>query len=196
MSIEKILVSLIPVVETFEKLGIDYYVGGSVASLTHGIYRTTADVDVIADIRIVDVEPFVLYLQDSFYMDADSIKEAIKRRSEFSLLHYKTMFKVDIFIQKNRPFDLAVRSRIEEGTLTDSQNDRPFFVESPEDVVLTKLEWYKMGGGVSDRQWKDIMGVLKLRGTALEWQYLRHWAAVLNISDLLERALDDAGLKE
>ena len=196
MSIEKILVSLIPVVETFEKLGIDYYVGGSVASLTHGIYRTTADVDVIADIRIIDVEPFVLYLQDSFYIDADSIKEAIKHRSEFSLLHYKTMFKVDVFIQKNRPFDLAVRSRIEEGTLTDSRDERTFWVESAEDVVLTKLEWYKMGGGVSDRQWNDILGVLKLRGVALELQYLHHWASVLNVADLLERALVDAGLNE
>lgn len=196
MSIEKILVSLIPVVETFEKLGIDYYVGGSVASLTHGIYRTTADVDIVADIRIIDIETFVLYLQDSFYLDADSIKEAIRHRSEFSLLHYKTMFKVDIFLPKNRPFDLAVRSRVEEGTLTDSQEGRPFIVESPEDVVLTKLEWYKMGGGVSDRQWKDVLGVLKLRGTALELQYLRHWAAPLGVADLLERALEDAGLKD
>lgn len=195
MNSEIILASLIPVVETFEKLGIDYYVGGSVASLTHGIYRTTADVDIVADMRIIDIEAFVLYLQDSFYLDADSIKEAIKHRSEFSLLHYNTMFKVDVFIQKNRPFDLAVRSRIEEGTLTDAQNERSFFVESPEDVVLTKLEWYKMGGEVSDRQWKDILGVLKLRGTALELQYLRHWAATLNVADLLERALEDAGLK-
>jgi hypothetical protein len=195
VSIEKILVSLFPVVEAFEQLGIDYYVGGSVASLAHGFYRTTADVDIIADIRMKDIQPLVQRLQDAFYIDADMIKEAIKHRSEFNLLHYNTMFKVDVFIQKNRPFDLEVRSRVEEGTLTDSQNDRPFFVESPEDVVLTKLEWYKMGGEVSERQWKDVLGVLKLRGTALELQYLRHWAAVLDINDLLERALEDAGIK-
>ena len=196
MSTEIILAALIPVVEAFEQLGIDYYVGGSVASLTHGIYRTTADVDIVADMRIIDVEAFVLYLQDSFYLDADSIKEAIRRRTEFSLLHYKTMFKVDIFLPKNRPFDLTVRSRVEEGTLTDAQEDRPFIVESPEDVVLTKLEWYKMGGGVSDRQWNDILGVLKVRGTALDIQYLKRWATVLDVADLLERALEDAGLKE
>ena len=52
-----------------------------------------------------------------------------------------------------------------------------------------------MGGEVSDRQWGDVLGVLKLRGTALELQYLRHWAAVLDINDLLERALEDAGIK-
>lgn len=196
MSTELILTALIPVVETFEQLGIDYYVGGSVASLAHGIYRTTADVDIVADMRVVDIEAFVLYLQDSFYLDADSIKEAIRHRSEFSLLHYNTMFKVDIFLPKNRPFDLTVRSRVGEGTLSDSQEDRPFIVESPEDVILTKLEWYKMGGGVSDRQWNDILGVLKVRGTALDMQYLRHWAPNLGVADLLERALEDAGLKE
>jgi hypothetical protein len=195
MSNEIILSSLLPVVEAFEQLGIDYYVGGSVASLMHGFYRTTADVDIVADIRIKDIEPLVLLLQDAFYIDADSIKDAIKHRSEFGMLHYKTMFKVDVFIQKNRPFDLEVRSRVEEGTFNDFQNDHPFFIESPEDVVLTKLEWYKMGGEVSDRQWKDILGVLKIRGTALELQYLKHWAAVLDVADLLERALDDAGLK-
>jgi hypothetical protein len=195
MSNEIILASLIPVVEAFEQLGIDYYIGGSVASLMHGIYRTTADVDIIADIRIKDIEPLVLMLQDAFYIDADSIKEAIKHRSEFSLLHFNTMFKVDVFLQKNRPFDLEVRSRVEEGTFNDFQNDRPFFIESPEDVILTKLEWYKMGGGVSERQWKDVLGVLKLRGTALELQYLKQWAATLGVADLLERALDDAGLK-
>jgi hypothetical protein len=195
MSNEIILSSLLPVVEAFEQLGIDYYVGGSVASLMHGFYRTTADVDIVADIRIKDIEPLVLLLQDAFYIDADSIKDAIKHRSEFGMLHYKTMFKVDVFIQKNRPFDLEVRSRVEEGTFNDFQNDHPFFIESPEDVVLTKLEWYKMGGEVSDRQWNDILGVLKVRGTALDMQYLRRWAAVLDVADLLERALDDAGLK-
>src|SRR5450759_3802519 len=100
MSNEIILASLLPVVEAFEQLGIDYYVGGSVASLMHGFYRTTADVDIVADIRIKDIEPLVLLLQDAFYIDADSIKDAIKHRSEFGMLHYKTMFKVDVFIQK------------------------------------------------------------------------------------------------
>ena len=100
MSNEIILASLVPVVEAFEQLGIDYYVGGSVASLMHGIFRTTADVDIIAGIRIKDIEPLVLLLLDAFYIDADSIKEAIKHRSEFSLLHFNTMFKVDVSFKK------------------------------------------------------------------------------------------------
>ena len=131
MSIEKILVSLFPVVEAFEQLGIDYYVGGSVASLAHGFYRTTADVDIIADIRLKDIQPLVQRLQDAFYIDADMIKEAIKHRSEFNLLHYNTMFKVDVFIQKNRPFDLEVRSRVEGRNINRLSNRSPFFCGIP-----------------------------------------------------------------
>lgn len=194
MSIEKVLVSLFPVIEAFEQLRIDYYVGGSVASLTYGVFRATADVDIIADVHLEDVQPLAQLLKNRYYVDADMIRDAIRHRSEFNLLHLDTMFKVDIFLQKTRPFDLEVRSRVQETTLP--QDERPFFAESPEDVVLTKLEWYKMGGGVSDRQWSDITGVLKVQGSALDMQYLKRWAAALDVSDLLERALIDAGLKE
>ena len=74
-------------------------------------------------------------------------------------------------------------------------SDRSFFVASPEGTILNKLEWYRMGGEVSDRQWNDILGVLKVQGTDLDMQYLQKWAANLDVTDLLERALVDAGLK-
>ncbi len=76
-----------------------------------------------------------------------------------------------------------------------AEGTRPFYFSSPEDIILNKLEWYKMGGEVSDRQWNDIIGVLKVQGTALDMNYLQRWAAVLDVTDLLERALVDAGLK-
>jgi hypothetical protein len=195
MSIEIILAALMPVVEAFESLQVEYYVGGSVASLAHGFYRTTADVDIIADMHVEHVRPFVEGLQGLYYIDADMIKDAIKYRSEFGLLHLGTMFKVDVFIQKKRPYDLEVSNRVQAGTLGEDYSNDAFFMESPEDIVLTKLEWYKMGGGVSDRQWGDIKGVLKVVGPTLDMGYLRRWAAVLDVSDLLEQALSDAGLK-
>ncbi len=196
MITKKILISLIPVVKAFEELAIDYYVGGSVASLVYGVYRTTADVDVIADVRLEHVPMLVQLLKDDYYIDADMIKDAIKHRSEFNLLHLKTMFKVDVFLQKKRLYDLEVRSRVQEGTLGDSENDHPFFIESPEDVILTKLEWYRMGGAVSDRQWSDIVGVLNVLRDRLDVGYLRQWATTLGVSDLLERALSEVGLGE
>jgi len=194
MSVTKILSSMIPVVDAFEQLRIAYYIGGSVASLAHGIYRATADVDIIADLRMEHVQPLVQLLQDTYYIDADMIRDAIKRRSEFNVLHLDTMFKVDIFIQKTRPFDHEVRRRVQQSKLNITGNSRLFFLESPEDVILNKLEWYKMGGEVSDRQWNDILGVLKVQGTSLDLAYLRQWAAALDVSPLLDRALEDAGL--
>jgi len=194
MSVTKILSSMIPVVDAFEQLRIAYYIGGSVASLAHGIYRATADVDIIADLRMEHIQPLVQLLQDTYYIDADMIRDAIKRRSEFNVLHLDTMFKVDIFIQKTRPFDHEVRRRLQQSKLNITGNSRLFFLESPEDVILNKLEWYKMGGEVSDRQWNDILGVLKVQGTSLDLAYLRQWAAALDVSPLLDRALEDAGL--
>ncbi|HLL79641.1 MAG TPA: hypothetical protein VKT25_09085 [Ktedonobacteraceae bacterium] len=196
MNTEIILTSLLPVVHAFEELAIDYYVGGSVASLAYGVYRTTADVDIVAEIRQEHIPMLVELLKRDFYIDADMIKDAIRHRSEFNLLHLQTMFKVDVFLQKKRLYDLEVRSRVQPGKLSETQDDYQFFMESPEDVVLTKLEWYKMGGGVSDRQWGDIVNIMTALGPTLEQDYLHHWASVLGVGDLLERALSEAGLSE
>jgi hypothetical protein len=88
------------------------------------------------------------------------------------------------------------RRRVQQSKLNISENSRLFFLESPEDVILNKLEWYKMGGEVSDRQWNDILGVLKVQGSSLDLAYLRQWAAALGVSPLLDRALEDAGLMQ
>src|ERR1700680_3005138 len=91
-------------------------------------------------------------------------------------------------ISKTRLFDQEELKRIESKMLEGSE--RPFNVASPEGTILNKLEWYKMGGEVSDRQWNDILGILKVRGTLLDMQYLKHWAETLGVTELLERALD------
>lgn len=187
---------MIPVIDAFEELGVAYYIGGSVASLAHGIYRTTADVDLVADLRMEHARPLKRLLQSTYYIDEDMIRDAIRHRSEFNLLHLDTMFKVDVFIPKTRQFDQEVRRRVQRSKLNIGENTRLFNLESPEDVILTKLEWYRMGGEVSDRQWNDILGVLKVQGTNLDISYLRRWASSLGVADLLERALVDAGLEE
>ena len=148
----------------------------------------------VVDIHPGQVRSFVLRLKPDYYIDEDSVKDAISRHSSFSVIHFSTSLKVDIFIPKTRLFDQEELKRIETKALEGI--DRPFNVSSPEGIILHKLEWYKMGGGVSDRQWNDILGVLKVRGTTLDMQYLRRWAISLAVSGLLERALEDAGLKE
>jgi len=189
-----ILVPIIPLVDAFEQLGVSYYIGGSVASSAYGLPRTTIDADLVADLRIEHVRPLVQQLQNAYYIDADMIRDAIKHRSEFNIIHFETMLKVDVFIQKTRAFDRETRRRVRQEKLDETSSDHVFLLASPEDVILNKLEWYKMGGEVSDRQWNDILGVLKVQGTSLDLAYLRQWAAALGVTSLLDRALEDAGL--
>ncbi len=138
------------------------------------------------------VPSLVSYLQTDYYVDADTIKDAIEHKSSFSVIHLETMLKVDVFILKSRLFDQEAFRRPQRRQIL---GDTRFFnVTSPEDVILNKLKWYRMGGEVSDRQWGDVLGVLKVQDTNLDLAYLRSWAAELNVADLLVRALDDAGL--
>jgi len=195
MSQTNVLAAMIPVIEALDRLAIDYYIGGAIASLAHGIYRTTADVDIIAEVPLELVPAFVQRLQETYYVDADMIKDAIRHRSEFNLIHLETMFKVDIFLPKRRPFDQAVRQRVQKSELKILEEPSVFNMESPEDVILTKLEWYNLGAGVSDRQWGDILGVLKVQRQKLDMEYLRHWAAEIGVADGLTRALQEAGFQ-
>lgn len=185
---------MIPVVVVLEDLSVRYHIGGSIASSIYGLPRLTMDADLVADLHPGQVRSFVIRLKAEYYVDEDSIRDAIGRRSSFSVIHYGTSIKIDIFIPKARLFDQEEWHRSQTKMLEGS--DRPFIVASPEGVILNKLEWYKMGGGVSDRQWKDIQGVLKVRGTSLDMSYLLRWAVVLDVGDLLEQALFEAGLKE
>ncbi len=194
MSLLKSSITIKPVVDAFEQLGINYYIGGSVASSAYGIPRTTIDVDIIADLHLEHVQPLVKLLEETYYVDADMIKDAIRSRSEFNVIHLGTMLKVDVFIPKTRPFDQSMLHRTRQEKIDPSENDRLFYLASPEDTILSKLEWYRMGGEVSERQWNDLLGVLKLQGTSLDFVYLRRWATSLQVADLLDRACEDAGI--
>jgi hypothetical protein len=186
--------AITPIVEVLEQLGVPYHIGGSVASSLYGLPRLTIDVDLVADLLIGHVRPLVKQLQTTYYIDEDMVRDAINRHSSFNVIHQDTILKVDIFIPKSRLFDQEELHRVQSKVLEGS--DRLFFVASPEGTILNKLEWYRMGGEVSDRQWNDILGVLKVQGTNLDMAYLQRWAVNLNVTDLLERAFVDAGLKD
>jgi hypothetical protein len=119
------------------------------------------------------------------------MRDAIEHHSSFNLIHYETAFKVDIFIRKMRDFDTMQLERRRTSVIA-TDPEQSVYVTSPEDTILAKLEWYRMGGEVSDRQWRDILGVLKTRANELDLAYLRKWAGELNVSDLLERALRES----
>jgi hypothetical protein len=192
MNAPNIIDAMAPVIDAFEQLGVSYYIGGSVASTVYGIPRTTLDADIIAELRLEHARPLVLQLQDQYYIDEDAVKDAIRHRFSFNAIHLATMLKIDVYLPKVRPFDQEIRRRARQELL----EEHTFYFASPEDTILTKLEWYRMGGEVSERQWNDLLGVLKLQGTSLDFAYLRRWAVSLNVADLLVRAYEDAGLDE
>ena len=186
---EAIQVTLL-VTNLLDELGVPYVIGGSMASIIHGMLRTTMDVDIVANIQPEQVASFITSLQDAFYVDEQMIRQAIQRRSSFNLIHLSTMFKVDIFIPKGRPFDQQqLNRRIAESVGPDS--DEQIWVLSAEDVILAKLEWFRLGGEISERQWRDILGVVKTQQPTLDIDYLKQWAQSLGVTDLMERALKE-----
>jgi hypothetical protein len=176
------------VTEALEQLGVPYVIGGSLASAVHGVMRSTLDADVVADLHPEQAGPLVQVLGQAFYADLDAINEAIKRRSSFNLLHLATMFKVDIFVAQARSFDQAQLAR-RQAQLINLEPEQYAYMASPEDIVLAKLEWYRLGGEVSDRQWQDVLGVLKVQANRLDYNYLNNMAVNLGLPDLLQRAL-------
>ena len=191
MLTEPIAVTLL-VVEALEALDVPYFIGGSLASAVYGVVRATMGVDLVADLRMDHVKSFVSMLGDAFYVDAGVMCDAIRGRSSFNMVHLESMFKVDVFIHRARSFDKAQFGRRVPHSLVEEPRRLAYFA-SVEDTVLAELEWYRLGGEVSDRQWGDVQSVLKVQGEVLDRQYLRRWAAELGVSDLLERALGEAG---
>ena len=180
------------VTNVFEKLGVPYLIGGSLASTLYGMVRSTQDSDIVAEMGSEHVQSFVEDLENEFFIDDEMIAEAIRTNSSFNIIHRDTMFKVDVFIPHPRPYLQSQISRAQKQTFNlESEVSAKF--ASPEDTILAKLEWYRMGGEVSDRQWRDILGVLKTRAGEIDIDYLKKWAGELKVSDLLERVLSEVG---
>ena len=176
------------VAQAFDALGVSYLVGGSLASSVYGIPRATQDVDLVADLKEPDAERLVQMLTTDFYVDADMIRDAIGRRASFNVIHLATMFKADVFVLKRDAWSREEMSRAREERLEGPQGPVTIRFASPEDTLLHKLVWYKLGNEISDRQWSDILGILKVQGSLLDGAYLDRWAPLLDVASLLARA--------
>jgi hypothetical protein len=182
------------VADAFERCGLRYLVGGSLASAVSGEPRSTLDVDVVVAMTEASVEPLLATLGDEFYADAEALRRAIREKSSTNLIHYATSTKVDIFVLGGSPLDEEQMDRRLRVQVT-ADPDRYLYVYTPEDIILQKLRWFRRGGGVSDRQWRDILGILRVQGDRLDDAYLRRGAVVFTVTDLLDRALQEAGPK-
>jgi hypothetical protein len=188
-----LVAALLPVIAALDSLGVRYYVGGSVASSIHGVPRASIDADLIAELGAEHVAPLAARLSALYYLDDGRMRDAVARRLSFNVIHLATMFKIDVFVSKGRPFDLEASGRARLEALGESPDAPKAKVGSPEDTLLAKLEWYRRGGESSERQWSDILGLLRVRTGRLDLAYLEEWARALGVADLLERASRQAG---
>lgn len=177
------------VIRILEDLGASAWIGGSLASSIFGIPRATQDADIIADLRIEMARPLVERLGEEFYADEERIASGIERRSSFNVIHLATMFKVDIFIVGRDAWSRSVIDRRRSVEIDDVGTR--VLVTSPEDIILHKLKWYREGGHVSDRQWRDALGVLLVQGERVDRVYLQAMAEGLGVSDLLEELIKE-----
>lgn len=167
------------VLDKLESSGIEYMLTGSFASNMHGVPRTTYDADIVIETEAGSLDKFVQSLGSEFYVSQEAAREAVSSRSMFNVIHLESGFKVDFIVRKNRPFSEEEFSRRERGILLGGTR---WFATS-EDVILTKLEWSKLGS--SDRQFVDAVNVAKVQKEELDRSYLEKWAKELGIQKLL-----------
>ena len=173
-----------------DRLELRFLICGSIASGTHGLPRNTKDIDVVVDLGLERAPEFCATLSPLFYVDADTVALAIRGGRAFNVIHLKGAFKFDIFPVGEDRFarsELA-RRRYTTTTISGLENIE-FPVASPEDTILAKLVWFRKGGEVSDQQWHDILGVIRVQAGRLDLEYLQEWGGELGVADLMGRAL-------
>ena len=182
---------LLMVVTTLEELKIPYCIGGSFASSIHSISRATMDADLLAEINADQARALAAKLQDEFYADEQAIVKAVQAKRSFNLVHLDSMFKVDIFVAKGSGFEAMQLQRRQIKSLKPDSHQTAY-VTTAEDIILAKLDWYRRGNEVSDRQWSDVLNVIKVQGSKLDFEYMKHWARELGVAELLAEALEDS----
>lgn len=181
-------------VEVLDNLAIGYMVGGSLASSLHGVFRSTNDIDIVADIREEHLPRLTNELAPDFYADLDAMREALRRGRPFNLIHYGSSYKFDIFPLPRDAYHQSQLERSEPKEITLGATEVvKCRVATAEDTILAKLAWYRQGAEQSERQWADLRGILSVQGERLDETYLRKWAQQLGVADLLERLLSQKG---
>jgi len=188
---ENPFIVLSEVVQLLDELKIEYVLVGSIASSMHGMYRATADIDLIADIKPAQIHPLVEALESRFYVDEQAMGEAVSQQRSFNAIHFESVFKVDIFIPKAGDFATQQLKRRQLRKFAPDIDQR-VWVSTAEDMVLAKLRWFRTGGEVSETQWRDVLGIIGASGADLDLDYLHQWASELGVKGLLEKALAEA----
>jgi hypothetical protein len=173
------------VAAALERVGIGYFLGGSLATSLQGEPRSTNDVDLVVELRETEVAALASALGPEFDVDEDALRRAARDRSSWNVFFLPVLTKIDLFILREGPFDTSEFAR---RTRVEVRPGQALFVKSAEDSVLRKLLWFRDGGSVSERQWRDVVEVLRHAGSALDAGYLDEWAPRLGVAELLAEA--------
>jgi hypothetical protein len=183
-----VLVIALDMASHLESANVRYVIGGSLASSVHGEPRATMDVDVVTDLSQEAIARLIAALGSDYYVDAEAAQDAVASGSTFNAVHMRAGIKIDFFVAGTDPFEherLERRIAVPVG----SAPGRTLWMDTAEHTMLRKLEWYRRGGEVSDRQWRDVLAIVAVQGEALDRRTLARWAPVLGVSDLLARSL-------
>lgn len=162
--------------------GIPFMLSGSFASSVYGEPRSTNDIDLVIDPSREQLETFVCGFDDRcYYVNLATAQAAWSNRSMFNVIEMESGWKTDLILKKRRPFSDSEFSRREERQLFQTT----LSIVSPEDAILCKLEWAAKSG--SERQLRDVIGMLQTLHETLDWSYLSTWANELGLASLLER---------
>jgi hypothetical protein len=181
----------INVATIFESLEVQYALGGSVAASLFGEPRTTIDIDFATRIELPQFEALLATAGAEFYVPEHHARKAIEAAGSFNLIHHQSGLKVDVFVLGDGLLDIRqierhVRHVVALNPITE------MWITAPDDLILRKLTWFREGGEVSDRQWRDIARLLEAQQQFLDFSDMRVVASELGLDELLSRAIDDA----
>lgn len=176
-------------VEAFEELDISYLIGGSLASSAYGEPRLTNDIDIVIDLKLEHLPGFFAKFDpNEFYLDKETVRQAFSTNRQFNIIHPSSGYKIDLFIGGDDPF---IRSEMARRRRLEAPDGMHAFFASPEDVILKKMQYFQ--AGESERQFRDIAGVLSVQGDQLDREYIHHWTSELGLTEIWEAILRRVG---
>jgi hypothetical protein len=171
-----------------ESLSVPYVIGGSLASSRHGEPRATLNVDIVAALTTRTARKLARDIDKTYYVDEHVAIDAARHAGSFNAVHLASAIKVDFFVAGDDPFERE-RLKLRERVTVGESHDAALWIDTAEHTILRKLEWYRRGGEVSDRQLRDVHAIIRVQRDALDVARLRKWAGRLGVSDLLQASL-------
>lgn len=160
-----------------ERLNIPYFITGSIASTSYGEFRTTNDVDIVIDIPLDMVRELSAEFSDEvYYLSEDSARDAVLNRFQFNVIHTTSAYKIDFMVCGDSEYDQMRMKRARPFTFAPGHS---FRVATPEDIILSKLQFYQQGG--SDKHLRDIAGIINGQRLALDYQYIQDWSQRIQV---------------